>query len=103
MAKPSSTQLGGKGNLHKAALNSSSSAPHLDSGTIDGRRSRLVCRHNDVASGRHGEYTQAWSACNKGCVRAYLPVATIAKNSMRAQDGIERCSDVLAVAAGSLG
>jgi hypothetical protein len=64
-------------NVQKAALNSSSSAPHLDGGTIDGRQSRLVCRHNagttphtrDAASERLGEYTQAWSACNKGCFR----------------------------------
>ena len=95
-------------NVQKAALNSYSSAPHLDSCTIDGRQSRLVCRHNagttphprDVTSGRHCEYTQAWSACNKGYFRAYLPAAAIAKYSMRAQDGIERCSDVFAVAAG---
>jgi hypothetical protein len=33
-------------NVQKAALNSYSSAPHLDSCTIDGRQSRLVCRHN---------------------------------------------------------
>ena len=32
--------------------------------------------------------------------RAYLPAAAIAKYSMRAQDGIDRCSDVFAVAAG---
>ena len=68
----------------------------------------MVCSHNagtsphprDVVSGRYCEYTQAWSACNKGYFRAYLPAAAIAKYSMRAQDGIERCSDVFAVAAG---
>jgi hypothetical protein len=52
-----------------------------------------MCSHNagtsphprDVVSGRCCEYT---------------PAAAIAKYSMRAQDGIERCSDVFAVAAG---
>ena len=67
-----------------------------------------MCRHNagyspqprDVASGKHCEYTQAWSACNKGCFRAYVPPAAIAKYSMRALDVIERCSEVFAIAAG---
>ena len=67
-----------------------------------------MCRYNagysqqprDVASGKHCEYTQAWSACNKGCFRAYVLPATIAKYSMRALDVIERCSEVFAIAAG---
>ena len=67
-----------------------------------------MCRYNagysqqprDVASGKHCEYTQAWSACNKGCFRAYVPPAAIAKYSMRALDVIERCSEVFAIAAG---
>jgi hypothetical protein len=94
--------------VQKAALNSASAAPHHAGVTIDGRQSRLVCRHNagyspqprDVLSGKHCEYTQAWSACNKGYFRAYLPPAAIAKYSMRALDGIERCSEVFAIAAG---
>ena len=53
-----------------------------------------------MAIGGHCEYTQAWSACDKGDFRAYLPATAIAKYSMRAQDGIERCSDVFVVAAG---
>ena len=94
--------------VQKAALNSASAAPLHAGVTIDGRQSRLVCRHNagyspqprDVLSGKHCEYTQAWSACNKGYFRAYLPPAAIAKYSMRALDGIERCSEVFAIAAG---
>ena len=68
----------------------------------------MVCSHNagtsphprDVVSGSYCKYTHAWSACKKGCFRAYLPAAAITKYSMRAKDGIGRCSDVFAVAAG---
>ncbi len=62
---------------------------------------RLFSANRDVASGKHCEYKQAWSACNKGYFRAYLPPAAIAMYSMRALDGIEEYSEVFAIAAGS--
>ncbi len=87
--------------VQTAALNSSASGwRHHRRVTVAVGVSFTTPHLRDVASGRHCEYTQAWSACNNGYFRVYLLVAAIAKYSMRAQGGIERCSDMFAVTAG---